>query len=311
MVTPSTPGAPRLVAHVAPGPAQDVAAGDLVVQGMEPACGILLGTAVEHALQGTDLSRPSAWLMDLAAHGALTRSSLLRRASMKQGSFPPAGLCCPGRRTTTTPSDCLSAARHFPGSPVIGRHASRTPQAGAEEALSSSQDNLLTVPRPYAGGFMAPAPGSQVPSMAFASHTGSAPSWPLTRVSLRRSQASLDAADRPVAAPSQGLRRSASTPGSRPTPGAALPGTLASPRTGLPPAGCRELVARLRHDVLLSHGARATGRTMEPEPSLVGRCRLLLIRMGTDQGGIEIDHIEPGIGTGRPRRPRGPRRGPV
>jgi hypothetical protein len=57
---------------------------------------------------------------------------------------------------------------------------------------------------------------------------------------------------------------SASTPGSRPTPGAALPGTLASPRAGLPPAGCRELVARLRRGVLLSVllGARATGRTL-------------------------------------------------
>ena len=37
-------------------------------------------------------------------------------------------------------------------------------------------------------------------------------------------------------------------PASRPTPEASLPGTLASPRTGLAPAGCRKLVARLRHD---------------------------------------------------------------
>jgi hypothetical protein len=42
----------------------------------------------------------------------------------------------------------------------------------------------------------------------------------------------------------------ASTPTSRPTSGASLPGTLASPRTGLAPAGCRELVARLRHGVV-------------------------------------------------------------
>src|SRR5713226_5523713 len=47
-------------------------------------------------------------------------------------------------------------------------------------------------------------------------------------------------------APSQGHRCSASTAGSRPPPGAALPGTLASPRTGLTPAGCRELVVRIR-----------------------------------------------------------------
>src|SRR4029450_747241 len=58
---------------------------------------------------------------------------------------------------------------------------------------------------------------------------------PLARGFLTTPQASLHAADWSVAL------RPASTPGSRPTPGAALPGTLASPRTGLPPAGCHEL----------------------------------------------------------------------
>src|SRR5215211_4668160 len=64
-------------------------------------------------------------------------------------------------------------------------------------------------------------------------------------------------------APSMGRSTSASTSGSRPTPGVLLPGTLASPRAGLTPAGCRELVARLRRGALLSVllGARATGRT--------------------------------------------------
>src|SRR5947207_753360 len=65
-------------------------------------------------------------------------------------------------------------------------------------------------------------------------------------------------------APHRGRSSSASTPRSRPTPGVLLPGTLASPRTGLTPAGCRELVARLRRGALLSVvlGARATGRTL-------------------------------------------------
>jgi hypothetical protein len=40
--------------------------------------------------------------------------------------------------------------------------------------------------------------------------------------------------------------------------GSQLPGTLASPRTGLAPAGCRELVARLRH-------APPFGRITAPE----------------------------------------------
>src|SRR5215218_505224 len=84
------------------------------------------------------------------------------------------------------------------------------------------------------------------------------PLGPLTRGFLTTLQASLDAADWPVAP------RPASTAGSRPTPGVLLPGTLASPRTGLTPAGCRELVARLRRGALLSVvlGARATGRTL-------------------------------------------------
>src|SRR5664280_562238 len=43
------------------------------------------------------------------------------------------------------------------------------------------------------------------------------------------------------------LLRPASNPASRPRTGASLPGTLASPRTGPPPAGCPQLVAWLRH----------------------------------------------------------------
>ena len=42
----------------------------------------------------------------------------------------------------------------------------------------------------------------------------------------------------------------ASTPASQPTPGAPLPRTLASPRTGLTPAGSRELADRLHHNNL-------------------------------------------------------------
>src|SRR6266536_4398383 len=85
-------------------------------------------------------------------------------------------------------------------------------------------------------------------------------------------------------APLQGLCRSASTAGSHPTPGAVLPGTLASPRTGLTPAGCRELVARLRHPppLLLGFlGARAAGRTLPHEElGVEGAAELTLCRSG-------------------------------
>src|SRR6266536_3279092 len=58
------------------------------------------------------------------------------------------------------------------------------------------------------------------------------------------------------------LLHPASPPASRPTTEVSLPGTLASPRTGLTPAGCRELLIRLRQTNLpYSHGVRTAGHT--------------------------------------------------
>jgi hypothetical protein len=69
---------------------------------------------------------------------------------MKQGPFPPAGLCCPAPSGgTTTPSDSLVTACHFPV--VAGYRQALLPEPrrlGATEGLSSSHDNLPTVPRP-------------------------------------------------------------------------------------------------------------------------------------------------------------------
>jgi hypothetical protein len=118
---------------------------------------------------------------------------------------------------------------------------------GAEEALSSSHDTLLTIPRPLRR--RVPWHPLQAPRCR---PWPSPAEWRLgsllaaVAVFLTTPQASLDAADWSVAL------RPASTPGSRPTPGAALPGTLASPRTGPTPAGCRELVARLHRRSLPS-----------------------------------------------------------
>ena len=44
---------PSVSTDLVPGPPQDVAAGDLVVEGMETTVRLLLGTAVQHPLQGT------------------------------------------------------------------------------------------------------------------------------------------------------------------------------------------------------------------------------------------------------------------
>ena len=76
---------------------------------------------------------------------------------------------------------------------------------------------------------------------------GSALSWSASRrvcvTTLARVSLPLQTGQ--LLAPFQGLCCSASTAGSLQTPGAALPGTLASPRTRLPLAGCPELVARV------------------------------------------------------------------
>jgi hypothetical protein len=47
-------GGSAVCTDLAPGPQHDVAAGDLVEEGVEAAIPILLGTAVEHALEGTN-----------------------------------------------------------------------------------------------------------------------------------------------------------------------------------------------------------------------------------------------------------------
>jgi hypothetical protein len=45
---------PAVSTNLAPSPAHDVVAGDLVIQGVETATLVLLGTAVEHALESTN-----------------------------------------------------------------------------------------------------------------------------------------------------------------------------------------------------------------------------------------------------------------
>lgn len=47
-------GSPSVGTHFTPRPPQDVGAADVVIEGVEPALGVLLGAAVEHTLQGSN-----------------------------------------------------------------------------------------------------------------------------------------------------------------------------------------------------------------------------------------------------------------
>jgi hypothetical protein len=131
---------------------------------------LLLGAAVEHALQGTDRVQAVGLRGGPSPHRALTGSLLQHVASMKQGPFPLAGLCCPAPSSgTTTPSDSLVAARHSPV--VAGYRRARFPDPAARGHRGPLQfprhpSGHSTPPTPE--GSWAPAPGSQVPSMAFA-----------------------------------------------------------------------------------------------------------------------------------------------
>jgi hypothetical protein len=67
--------------HVPPRPSHHVAAGDLVEQGVETTLGCLLGTAVEHALEGSNAVRADTGPADGASRhsSALLPSTIVHR----------------------------------------------------------------------------------------------------------------------------------------------------------------------------------------------------------------------------------------
>lgn len=129
----------------------------------------------------------------------------------------------------------------------MGRTASRPRRAGPRRLSPVPTTTFRPFHAPYAGGFIGARSRikSTVHGLRRSTQRLGSPLPPLPRGLLTTLQASLHAADRPVARPPLRTLPRASTPDSHPTPAGALPRTLASPRTGLTPAGCRELLARL------------------------------------------------------------------
>ena len=119
---------------------------------------------------------------------------------MKQGCFAAPSCVVSVVLATTTPSDSLPARCDFP----LGRlYASSPPgpqsrgRVGSPQFLRQPSDrSTLSAPR----GSWAPAPGSKVPSMAFARpQRARLPFAPLARAEMTTLQGSLHAADLPVA----------------------------------------------------------------------------------------------------------------
>ncbi len=144
-------GGSAVSTNLAPRPLQDVAAGDLVQERVETTIPVLLGTAVQHALEGTNTvhtqgatDRPSRSL------GTHQSPSHPLRASMKRGPFPHRRLCCPQRLKQyydplRLPLVCLAVSR-------VRRLSTRTlpphRSDGDETGLPRSQDDHPHVQRP-------------------------------------------------------------------------------------------------------------------------------------------------------------------
>ena len=165
---------------------------------------------------------------------------------MKCGPFAPGGLCCPADQHYYDPLR-LPLGRPIPLPGFAGyRRASLpvTPQATGPRRLSRvPRTTIRTFNAQYAGGFLSARSWNQSAFRGLRRYvTGSAPSPPARRrvylTTLAQASLTLQTAR---------SLRPASHPASRPRTGASLPGTQASPRTGLTPAGRPELVAPLRH----------------------------------------------------------------
>jgi hypothetical protein len=181
------------------------------------------------------------------ADTALTGPSLSAHAQTKQRSFPHRWLCCPpGSIGTTTASDALPARRPLPGSsPVIGHRLSRGDHAARIDRGGPPQ----FPPSPSARSTPStPGSSSRLRSRLFTASMAFAPK-DRARLSLSPPAGghANDAADfasccgpcscSPTRAFDAALRRRAFPPDD----GSLLPGSLATTRTGLTPAGDDEL----------------------------------------------------------------------
>src|SRR5712692_10685914 len=125
----------------------------MAVKGVEATLVVLLGTLVQHALKRTNRVQAIGLSDGPSRHvGTHQGSSLVAHASMKQGSFPPGGLCCPAHHRYYDPLRLPLDYLALPGSsPVIDRHAPLPAAAG--------RVGPLQFPRQLSDRSAPPAPG--------------------------------------------------------------------------------------------------------------------------------------------------------
>src|SRR6266545_4523793 len=174
---------------------------------------------------------------------------------MKQGSFAPDGLCCPADQHYYDPLRLPLDSPPLPGSTGYRRALLPGPAArGRGGPLQfPGQPSDHSTP-PYAGGFFGARSRTKDAFHGLRpSATGSAPSCPAHNARVRHDDVAGFASCCGLASrhPLHGVLSLRFDTGISPDIGSQLPGTLASPRTGLAPAGCPELVAQLRHNNLL------------------------------------------------------------
>jgi len=81
-------GRPAVSTDLAPSPLHDVAAGDLVKEGVETTILVLLSAAVQHALESTNPVHALGAADGSSRYGTHQSPSAPSRASMKRGPFP-------------------------------------------------------------------------------------------------------------------------------------------------------------------------------------------------------------------------------
>ena len=154
---------------LAPSPPEHVAAGDLVIEGVEAAILVLLGTAVEHALESTNPVHALGATDGPSRDGTHQSPSHPPCASMKRGPLPmrPA---FPTSEYYDPLRPPLGRPPHFPGSPVIGGASLPSPRRRRGRDGSPGfpgRPSARSTPNTPEGS-SAPAPGTRAPSMAFA-----------------------------------------------------------------------------------------------------------------------------------------------